>query len=132
MADESQINETNPTLPLPTRSFGAFVGPHSPTQWITDALGRLSPRLLHVVRLVDVDGLTYDEAAVALGIAAGTVTSREVLQPPPRLPPMRSHADDYRRLKLALAETSAPMPAEPPQRLHTFAAQLAACDTSPT
>jgi anti-sigma factor RsiW len=41
-------------------------------------------------------------------------------------------ADDYRRLKAALAETSAPMPAEPLQRLQALVADLAAGDTSPT
>ncbi len=49
---------------------------HTPAPWIADALGRLSPRHLQVVQLVDIDGLTYDEAAAALGIPAGTVTSR--------------------------------------------------------
>ncbi len=38
-------------------------------------------------------------------------------------------ANDYRRLKAALAETSTPMPAEPLQRLHALAADLAAGDT---
>jgi hypothetical protein len=38
-------------------------------------------------------------------------------------------ANDYRRLKAALAETSTPMPAEPLQRLHAYAADLAAGDT---
>jgi len=37
-------------------------------------------------------------------------------------------ADDYRLLKSALAETTAPMSAEPLQRLHAFAADLAAGD----
>ena len=40
-------------------------------------------------------------------------------------------ADDYRRLKLALAATSAPMSAEPLQRLQALAADLAAGDASP-
>lgn len=39
-------------------------------------------------------------------------------------------ADDYRRLKLALAETSIPMSAEPLQRLRALAAELASGDTS--
>ena len=38
-------------------------------------------------------------------------------------------AEDYRRLKLALAETTAPMPAEPLQRLRALAAELANADT---
>ncbi len=41
-------------------------------------------------------------------------------------------ADDYRRLKSALAETSASMPAEPLQRLQALATELASGDTSPT
>ncbi|MEO8906618.1 MAG: RNA polymerase sigma factor [Microbacteriaceae bacterium] len=49
---------------------------HQPAPWIADALGRLSERHLQVVNLVDIDGLTYNEAAVALGIPAGTVMSR--------------------------------------------------------
>ena len=40
-------------------------------------------------------------------------------------------ADDYRRLKQALAETSAPMPTEPLQRLQALAADLASGDTRP-
>jgi RNA polymerase sigma-70 factor (ECF subfamily) len=40
------------------------------------ALRALSPKLLHVVELVDVADFTYDEAALALGIPVATVTSR--------------------------------------------------------
>jgi RNA polymerase sigma-70 factor, ECF subfamily len=40
------------------------------------ALHRLSPKLTDVINLVDVAGFTYDEAAAALGIPAGTVMSR--------------------------------------------------------
>ena len=39
---------------------------------------------------------------------------------------------NYRRLKSALAETSAAVPAEPLQRLQALAAELAASDISPT
>ncbi len=39
-------------------------------------------------------------------------------------------AEDYRRLKLALAETSAPIPVEPLQRLRALAADLASGGTS--
>lgn len=41
-------------------------------------------------------------------------------------------ADDYRLLKSALAQTAAPMPAEPLQRLQAFAAELTSGDTSST
>ena len=44
--------------------------------WVTDALGQLTPRLRQVAKLVDVDGLTYDEAAAVLDIPTGTVMSR--------------------------------------------------------
>ena len=37
-------------------------------------------------------------------------------------------AEDYRRLKSALAETACPMPAEPLQRLQALAADLASGD----
>jgi len=43
---------------------------------IEAALHRLSPKLADVINLIDVAGLTYDEAAAALGIPAGTVMSR--------------------------------------------------------
>lgn len=43
---------------------------------IEAALGGLSPKLGQVVNLVDIAGFTCDEAAVALGIPAGTVMSR--------------------------------------------------------
>jgi RNA polymerase sigma-70 factor (ECF subfamily) len=40
------------------------------------ALRHQSPKLARVVALVDIAGLTYDEAAAALGVPAGTVMSR--------------------------------------------------------
>ncbi len=40
------------------------------------AVSRLSPRLRETIRLVDVEGLTYDEAATVLGVPVGTVMSR--------------------------------------------------------
>ncbi|GAC1311860.1 MAG: RNA polymerase sigma factor [Acidimicrobiales bacterium] len=43
---------------------------------IADALARLPDRFRQVVTLVDVDGLSYAEAAEALGIPVGTVMSR--------------------------------------------------------
>lgn len=45
-------------------------------RWLDDALGRLPPRHRRVVHLVDVAGLTYDEAAAVLGVPVGTVMSR--------------------------------------------------------
>jgi len=40
------------------------------------ALGKLPPRMVQVVELIDFDGLTYPEAAEALGVPVGTVMSR--------------------------------------------------------
>jgi RNA polymerase sigma-70 factor (ECF subfamily) len=43
---------------------------------LRSALGRLAPGFLAVVVLHDVDGFTYEEIAMALGIQPGTVASR--------------------------------------------------------
>lgn len=43
---------------------------------VADALGALPDKHRAVVRLVDVDGLSYAEAAQALGVPRGTVMSR--------------------------------------------------------
>jgi RNA polymerase sigma-70 factor (ECF subfamily) len=43
---------------------------------VADALGALPDRFRHVVTLVDVDGLSYAEAAGVLGVPVGTVMSR--------------------------------------------------------
>lgn len=43
---------------------------------ITDALDALDPPFRRIVELVDIDGLTYAEAADALDIPVGTVMSR--------------------------------------------------------
>jgi RNA polymerase sigma-70 factor (ECF subfamily) len=43
---------------------------------VSDALASLPDRFRHVVVLVDVDGLSYAEAAEALGVPVGTVMSR--------------------------------------------------------
>jgi RNA polymerase sigma-70 factor (ECF subfamily) len=43
---------------------------------VEDAVARLPRRFRHVVELVDIDGLSYQEAADALGIPIGTVMSR--------------------------------------------------------
>jgi RNA polymerase sigma-70 factor, ECF subfamily len=43
---------------------------------VEEALGRLPARFRHVVELVDIDGLSYQDAADALGVPVGTVMSR--------------------------------------------------------
>jgi RNA polymerase sigma-70 factor, ECF subfamily len=67
-----EADRRNPPAP----SAEDVAATYTPAPWIADALARLSPRLRQVVQFVDVDGLTYDEAAAALGIPAGTVMSR--------------------------------------------------------
>lgn len=47
-----------------------------PDDAVVDALRRLSPDHRAVVALVDIDGLTYQEAADVLGVPVGTVMSR--------------------------------------------------------
>jgi RNA polymerase sigma-70 factor (ECF subfamily) len=67
-----EVDRRNP--PVPSAEDVATARTQAP--WIADALGRLSARHLQVIQLVDIDGLTYDEAAAALGLPAGTVMSR--------------------------------------------------------
>ena len=67
-----EIDRRNP--PSPSAEDVAAAGLLS--SWVTDALGQLTPRLRQVAQLVDVDGLTYDEAAAVLDIPTGTVMSR--------------------------------------------------------
>ncbi len=43
---------------------------------VADAVGRLPTRFRHVVELVDIDGLSYREAADVLDVPIGTVMSR--------------------------------------------------------
>jgi RNA polymerase sigma-70 factor (ECF subfamily) len=43
---------------------------------VADAMTRLPTRFRYVVELVDIDGLSYQEAAGALGVPIGTVMSR--------------------------------------------------------
>lgn len=45
-------------------------------EWLPRALGRLSRIHVDVVALVDIDGLSYDEAAAVLDVPVGTVMSR--------------------------------------------------------
>ncbi len=53
------------------------VATHAMTEpWLAGALAHLSPRLRQVVELVDVHGLSYDDAAAALDVPSGTVMSR--------------------------------------------------------
>lgn len=61
-------------VPAPSAEHDATAAMSAP--WVAEALGHLSPRHLEVVQLVDIDGLTYDDAAAAIGIPAGTVMSR--------------------------------------------------------
>jgi RNA polymerase sigma-70 factor (ECF subfamily) len=43
---------------------------------VESSLQALSPKLLRVIELVDIDGLTYEEAARVLDVPVGTVMSR--------------------------------------------------------
>jgi len=45
-------------------------------QALSEALNKLSPEHREVVLLHEVEGLSYDEAAVVIGVPAGTVKSR--------------------------------------------------------
>ena len=59
--------------------LGAAEGFHESVidrQALIEALGKLSPEHREVVLLHEVDGLSYDEAAAAIGVPAGTVKSR--------------------------------------------------------
>jgi RNA polymerase sigma-70 factor (ECF subfamily) len=66
LADEGRGAETPEALVV-GETFDAVV---------SDALAALPDRYLQVVTLVDIDGLSYAEAAEALGLPAGTVMSR--------------------------------------------------------
>ena len=67
-----EADRRNPPAPSAEDVAAARAAP----PWLADVLGRVSERHCHVVQLVDIDALTYDEAAAALGIPAGTVISR--------------------------------------------------------
>jgi len=72
---DGDIPESSPTVPsAPSAEDLATAGRFD--ERIEAALVSLSPKLRQVVYLVDVSGLTYDEAAAALGIPPGTVMSR--------------------------------------------------------
>lgn len=73
--DQSFVDEADRRNPASPSAEDIAMG-RSTAPRIADALDRLSPRHVDVVRLVDIDGLTYDEAAAALGIPTGTVMSR--------------------------------------------------------
>lgn len=67
---------------LPARGADGREGPAEsvtetmPDAALIEALARLSPAHRAVVAMVDVDGLSYHEAAEVLGVPVGTVTSR--------------------------------------------------------
>ena len=67
-----ETDRRNP--PAPSAEHEASTRTRAP--WIDEALTRLSPRHREVVELVDIDGLSYDEAAATLDIPTGTVMSR--------------------------------------------------------
>ena len=69
------VGETDRRNP-PSPSAEDVATAHLAALWIVDALRCLSIRHRQVVQLVDIDGLSCDEAAVALGIPTGTVMSR--------------------------------------------------------
>ena len=68
----TEIDRRNP----PSPSAEDVAAATHRASWVTDALEQLTPRLRQVAQLVDVDGLTYDEAAAVLDIPTGTVMSR--------------------------------------------------------
>ena len=68
----AEIDRRNPPSPSAEDTATAVVHP----SWVIDALDHLTPKLRQVVQLVDIDGLTYDEAAAVLDLPAGTVMSR--------------------------------------------------------
>jgi RNA polymerase sigma-70 factor, ECF subfamily len=70
--DVTDADRRNPSAP----SAEDIATASTPAPWITEALDRLSPRLRQVVELVDIDGLTYHEAATLLAVPVGTVMSR--------------------------------------------------------
>lgn len=66
-ADEEDNHRWSPEAVVVGATFDAVV---------VDALDSLPDRFRQVVELVDIDGLTYAEAAEAIGVPAGTVMSR--------------------------------------------------------
>ena len=88
----AEIDRRNP--PAPSAEDTATAG--VPPSWVIDALDHLTPKLRRVVQLVDVDGLTYDEAAAVLDIPAGTVMSR-LHRARQRMHARLEHHPDFRR-----------------------------------
>ncbi len=72
----------DPTQSEDTADTGSSLSPEDAAEGrlfdeaVYAALGRLPVPMAQVVELVDLDGLSYAEAAVALGIPVGTVMSR--------------------------------------------------------
>lgn len=139
VADELQTSDTNPTPHATAESFDACVGPHLPM--LLRAAGSLC-RNPHDAEDLAQDTLVrafngldgFDGAyprAWLLTIMRNANINRHRRQRPALLHDATDLAgEDYRRLKLALADTSAPIPNEP-HRLQALAAGLASGDTSP-
>lgn len=79
---ELLVDEDRALAVLPARGADGREGPAEsvteamPDATLIDALGRLSPAHRAVVAMIDVDGLSYHEAAEVLAVPVGTVTSR--------------------------------------------------------
>jgi RNA polymerase sigma-70 factor (ECF subfamily) len=71
-ADYQSLQEGRDALP----SAEALVVGQAFDATVEDAVARLPTRFRHVVELVDIDGLSYREAADTLGVPVGTVMSR--------------------------------------------------------
>lgn len=74
--DPDAAGETSDDEGARLRSPEAMVGGATFDAAVVDALDALPDRFRQVVELVDIDGLTYAEAAEAIGVPVGTVMSR--------------------------------------------------------